>query len=159
MNSTGIISRNQRCSFNSYDCNLFTACINIYNDQYCQLHLGNCWRQATAPDLVKNCRKTCVCKCCSSPPVPLPTTATLSKTTTAKNVSTDRKTTTVTILYTTDTTTTARQTTAATVFYSTTPVRQTTVATVLHSTTTEEGKTTTGITGMCSVYSIKVVLQ
>ena len=131
----------------SYDCNFSTACINIYNDQYCQMHLGNCWRQATAADLVKNCRKTCVCKCCSSPPVPLPTTVTLSKTTTARNVSTASETTTA------RQTTSARKTTAATIFYSTTTARQTTAATVLYSTSTEEGITPTGTKGMFGIYS------
>lgn len=101
------------------------------------MHLGNCWRPATAADLVKNCRKTCVCKCCSPIP-PVPPTATHSKTTTAKNARTTGEKTTATILY---TTTTGRQTTAVTNFYSTS------TATVLYSTSTEEGKTKTGTKG------------
>ena len=142
--------------FNSCDWNFFTACINIYNDQYCQMHLGNCWRPATAANLVKNCRKTCVCKCCSSSPVPLPTTATLSKTTTAKKVSTTRQTTAAIILY---TTATARQTMAATILYSTKTASQTTAVTVLYSASTEERKTTTGTKGTFVNYSIKVFVQ
>ena len=126
-----------------------TACTNIYNDQYCQLHLGNCWRQATAANLVKNCRKTCVCKCCSSVP-PVPTNATHSKTTTAKNARTTGATTTATILY---TTTTARQKTAVTNLYSTS------AATVLYSTSTEEGKTKTGTKGTFVNYFVKVVVR
>ncbi|XP_020631612.1 uncharacterized protein LOC110068563 [Orbicella faveolata] len=122
----------QNCPKSCQVCLGVPACVNIYNDQYCQMQLGNCWRPATAADLVKNCRKTCVCKCCSSPPVPLPTTATLSKKTTARQTTTARQ------------PTTACQTTAATIFYSTTTARQTTAATVLYSTSTEEGKTTTG---------------
>ena len=80
-------------------CTLFIACVNIYNDPYCEMQLGNCWRQATARDLVKNCRKTCVCKCCPATPVTLPTTATLSNTTTATSVSSTRRITTATTLY------------------------------------------------------------
>lgn len=120
------------------------------------MHLGNCWRPATAADLVKNCRKTCVCKCCSSSPVPLPTTVTLSKTTTAEKVSTTRLTTAAIILY---TTTTARQTTAATILYSTKTASQTAAVTVLYSTSTEEGKTATGTKGTIVNYSIKVFVQ
>ena len=108
------------------------------------MHLGNCWRPATAANLVKNCRKTCVCKCCSSSPVPLPTTATLSKTTTAKKVSTTCQTTAAIILY---RTATARQTAAATILYSTKTASQTTAVNVLYSTSTEERKTTTGTKG------------
>ncbi|KAL9959607.1 hypothetical protein ACROYT_G032942 [Oculina patagonica] len=80
------------------------ACVNIYNDQYCEMHFGNCWRQSTAPDLVKNCYKTCVCKCCPLTPVTLPTTATFSNTTTAINASTAHQTTAATILYSTTST-------------------------------------------------------
>lgn len=135
----------QNCPKSCQVCSGVPACTNIYNDQYCQMHLGNCWRPATAANLVKNCRKTCVCKCCSSSPVPLPTTATLSNMTTAKKVSTTRQTTAAIILY---TTTTARQTT---ILYSIKTASQTTAVIVLHSTSTEEGKTTTETQAKTSV--------
>ena len=99
-----------RPSFNT-EYTLFTACVNIYNDQYCELHLGNCWRQSTAPKLVKNCRKTCVCKCCQSTPVTLPTTPALFNTTTVTNASTARQTTAATISYSTTITGEERTTT------------------------------------------------
>ena len=51
------------------------ACVNIYNDQYCKSNVGNCWTLSIGADLVKNCRKTCVCKCCPLSPTTVPTTA------------------------------------------------------------------------------------
>lgn len=37
--------------------------------------MGNCWTLSIGADLVKNCRKTCVCKCCPLSPTTVPTTA------------------------------------------------------------------------------------
>lgn len=63
------------CPVSCKVCSGVPACVNIYNDQYCKSNVGNCWTSSIAADLVKNCRKTCVCKCCPSSPTTVPTTA------------------------------------------------------------------------------------
>ncbi|XP_066030220.1 uncharacterized protein [Pocillopora verrucosa] len=100
------------CPVSCKVCSEVPACVNIYNDQYCKSNVGNCWTSSIAADLVKNCRKTCVCKCCPSSPTTVPTTAyvhnatryttvsaltsattTVEITTTAKDISTTPQTT------------------------------------------------------------------
>ena len=56
----------------------FIACVNIYNDAYCHLHIRNCWVQSYAPKLIKNCRKTCLCGCCSAIPATTSPKATIT---------------------------------------------------------------------------------
>ena len=75
----------------------FIACVNIYNDAYCHLHIRNCWVQSYAPKLIKNCRKTCLCGCCSAIPATTSpkatiTTATTTATTTTTTTTTDTST-------------------------------------------------------------------
>ena len=67
----------------------FIACVNIYNDAYCHLHIRNCWVQSYAPKLIKNCRKTCLCGCCSAIPA---TTSPKATITTATTTTTDTST-------------------------------------------------------------------
>lgn len=76
------------------------VCTNVYNDQYCALHIGNCWNPSYAKDLVKNCKKTCVCGCCSAIPATTiattnPATTTIPTTTTAATTPTTVKSTNV----------------------------------------------------------------
>ena len=66
----------------------FTACVNIYNDAYCHLHIRNCWVQSYAPKLIKNCRKTCLCGCCSAIPATTSPSATITTVTTTATTTT-----------------------------------------------------------------------
>ena len=66
------------------------ACVNKYNDGYCLLHAGNCWRQSYATKLINNCRKTCVCSCCPTTPGTTPANATTTPTTTTTKVTSSK---------------------------------------------------------------------
>ena len=66
----------------------FIACVNIYNDAYCHLHIRNCWVQSYAPKLIKNCRKTCLCGCCSAIPATTSPSATITTVTTTATTTT-----------------------------------------------------------------------
>ena len=70
----------------------FIACVNIYNDAYCHLHIRNCWVQSYAPKLIKNCRKTCLCGCCSAIPATTSSSATITMVTTTTTTTTDKST-------------------------------------------------------------------
>ena len=72
----------------------FIACVNIYNDAYCHLHIRNCWVQSYAPKLIKNCRKTCLCGCCSAIPATTSPSATITTVTTTTATTTTTTTTT-----------------------------------------------------------------